>query len=50
MSPVTKRKAIFSWRWLSAELKRREVYPVIVAFIVAFTWLGVRGFTRRVVS
>ncbi|MDH3954878.1 MAG: hypothetical protein OEV03_11690, partial [Gammaproteobacteria bacterium] len=23
-----------SWRWLSAELKRREVYPVIVAYAI----------------
>ena len=23
-----------SWRWLSAELKRREVYPVIVTYAI----------------
>ena len=23
-----------SWRWLSSELKRREVYPVIVAYAI----------------
>ena len=34
MSPVTNKKPIFSLRWLSAELKRREVYPVIVAYAV----------------
>jgi adenylate cyclase len=36
------RKANFSWRWLSAELKRREVYPVIVTYaIVGWTLLQV---------
>jgi adenylate cyclase len=34
VSPVTNKKPIFSLRWLSAELKRREVYPVIVAYAV----------------
>lgn len=28
------RKATFSWRWLLDELKRREVYPVIVAYAI----------------
>jgi TolB-like protein/Flp pilus assembly protein TadD len=28
------RKANFSWRWLSAELRRREVYPVIVTYAI----------------
>ncbi len=32
------RKAAFSWRWLSAELRRREVYPVIVAYAVV-AWI-----------
>lgn len=36
------RKAAFSWRWLSAELRRREVYPVIVTYaIVAWVVLQV---------
>ena len=26
------------------------VYPVLVAFSVLFTWQGIKGFTRRVVS
>jgi ABC-2 type transport system permease protein len=26
------------------------VYPVLVGFSVLFTWLGIKGFTRRVVS
>ncbi len=34
MSPVTNNKTKMSWRWLSAELKRREVYPVIVAYAI----------------
>ena len=28
------RKPNFSWRWLSTELKRREVYPVIVTYAI----------------
>ncbi len=28
------RKAKVSWRWLSAELRRREVYPVIVTYAI----------------
>jgi TolB-like protein/Tfp pilus assembly protein PilF len=28
------RKAAFSWRWLMAELRRREVYPVIAAYAI----------------
>ena len=28
------RKARFSWRSIAAELRRREVYPVIVAYAV----------------
>ena len=36
------RKATFSWRWLIAELRRREVYPVIAAYaIVAWVVLQV---------
>jgi adenylate cyclase len=36
------RKAAFSWRWLLAELRRREVYPVIAAYaIVAWVVLQV---------
>ncbi len=35
MSPVGHNKNTkSSWRWLSTELKRREVYPVIVAYAV----------------
>ena len=35
-------KAAFSWRWLTAELRRREVYPVIVAYaIVAWVLLQI---------
>mgnify|MGYP000473527864 CR=1 FL=1 len=34
MSPVTKKNSKFSWRWISSELKRREVYPVIVAYAI----------------
>ena len=35
-------KAAFSWRWLMAELRRREVYPVIAAYaIVAWVVLQV---------
>jgi ABC-2 type transport system permease protein len=26
------------------------VYPVVIAFVVVFTWLGIRGFTRRVIA
>ena len=32
MSPAKKNKTKLSWRWLLDELKRREVYPVIVAY------------------
>ncbi len=32
------RKAAFSWRWIAAELRRREVYPVIVAYTVV-AWI-----------
>ena len=28
------RKPAFTWRWVSAELKRREVYPVIVTYAI----------------
>ena len=28
-------KATFSWRWLMAELRRRQVYPVMAAYTVA---------------
>jgi TolB-like protein/Flp pilus assembly protein TadD len=35
MSPVDQKKNTkSSWRWLSRELKRREVYPVIVAYAI----------------
>jgi adenylate cyclase len=34
MSRVTKTNSRLSWRWLSSELKRREVYPVIVAYAI----------------
>jgi ABC-2 type transport system permease protein len=26
------------------------VYPVILGFVTLFTWLGIRGFTRRVIA
>jgi ABC-2 type transport system permease protein len=26
------------------------VYPVIIGFVALFTWLGIRGFTRRVIG
>jgi ABC-2 type transport system permease protein len=26
------------------------VYPVIIGFVALFTWLGIRGFTRRVIA
>jgi ABC-2 type transport system permease protein len=26
------------------------VYPVIIGFVTLFTWLGIRGFTRRVIA
>ncbi len=29
-----KKKTKYSWQWLSSELKRREVYPVIVAYAI----------------
>ena len=38
MSPATKKNTKLSWRWLSNELKRREVYPVIVAYAIV-GWL-----------
>jgi adenylate cyclase len=39
MLPVTQQKnRKLTWRWLSSELKRREVYPVIVAYAVV-GWL-----------
>ena len=38
MSPVKINKKILSWRWISNELKRREVYPVIVAYAI-FGWI-----------
>lgn len=38
MSPVNINKKILSWRWISNELKRREVYPVIVAYAI-FGWI-----------
>jgi non-specific serine/threonine protein kinase len=31
---VTSKNTKLSWRWLSAELKRREVYPVIVTYAI----------------
>ena len=31
---MTRNKTIFSWRWLSDELRRREVYPVIVGYAI----------------
>ena len=34
MSPATKNKIRLSWRWLLDELKRREVYPVIVTYAI----------------
>ena len=34
MSPAKKNKTSFSSRWLLNELKRREVYPVIVAYAI----------------
>lgn len=33
-----------------AHLPLATIYPVLVAFIVFFAWLGVRGFRRRVIS
>jgi ABC-2 type transport system permease protein len=26
------------------------VYPVVIGFVVVFTWLGIRGFTKRVIA
>jgi hypothetical protein len=26
------------------------VYPVVIGFAALFTWLGIRGFTKRVIA
>ena len=26
------------------------VYPVVIGFVVLFSWMGIRGFTKRVIA